>query len=392
MSQSQPYKVVFIVAHDAYLKGARNICTLLEQQKRVDVRCFTTSRWLVAQGLSWLEMDRAGRMEALQQADLIFAGLGGRDLNRLIHSLRGPEAAEAAVGHSPLIVGYFPGVLHLHIFESLASRLRCDRVLLSCERDYRLYRHLALATIGENNGLLLGAPWIGQPPHQDQRCDIDLLFVEQSVVPESHAERTRLVEHLARLARQHPDWRIVVALRARKGEASSHQLEYCLEDVSQQLDSSSPRLEFVLGDIDQLLTRARRVATISSSVAFTSLAWRKPTLFISDLGVRECWGNDLFQHSGYMTSLYQACHHGVSINRWYQQFIQLPQPSVIAGLCGTVPSAVGKAIPGIRASNLRLLWLVLMFCLKNRKKPLPDICRLMCTIGNINSRIYNGVE
>ncbi len=389
MSQPRPLKVVFIAAHDAYQKGARNICRLLKQQTRVEVSWFTTSSRLVTPGLNWLEINQVARNETLQQADLIFAGLGGRDLNKLISGLRGPQASALREGFGPRIIGYFPGVLHLRIFESLATRLLCDQVWLNCERDYQLYRKLALATIGEDNGVLFGAPWIGAAPEPVQQCDIDLLFVEQSVVPENLSDRTRLVKLLVDLARQHPDWCIVVALRVRKGKASSHQLEHCLEEISQRQDNGSVKLAFVLDDIDQLTARAQRVATISSSVAYTSLAWGKPTLFINDLGVRQDWGNDLFKHSGYMASLQAAADQNFSDSRWGQQFIQLPRPEVIAVLCQPSQSSAKRVLlPSIPVANLKVLGLMLSFCLKHLKNPFVEFNGLNRTIRNINNRIY----
>ena len=203
------------------------------------------------------------------KVDQIIAGLGGRDINRLIYAVHNAKARTAST--QPLIVGYFPGILHLRIFESLATRLCCDRVLLNCERDYQLYRQLTRATHSKDNGLLFGAPWIVQPPDSQKICDIDLLFVEQTIVPHTKTERTRLVEQIIALSHQHPEWRIVVSLRTREGCASSHQLDFCLEKIWYQLKDDRINLEFVVGDINNLLARARRVATVSSSVAYTSI-------------------------------------------------------------------------------------------------------------------------
>lgn len=391
---SEPRRVVFIVAHDAYLKGARNICTLLEKQNKIQVSWFTTSKRLEGLGLSWLDiarlnMEQSWKNKALQQADLIFAGLGGRALNQLIHHLKRSDAAVSEGQAQPRIIGYFPGVLHLRIFESLATRLRCDQVLLNCERDYRLYQQLALSTTGEDNGLLFGSPWIGSPPESDKPCDIDLLFVEQSIVPETQNDRIRLVKCLIALSRQYPKWRIVVALRARKGQASSHQLKYCLEEISQQLLADHTPLEFVLDDIDQLLARARRVATISSSAAYTSLAWGKPTLFIRDLGIKQSWGNDLFKKSGYLGLTQRVGELTFSANGWFKQFIQSPRLAVISSLINPPAPICSTAIPRFNIKNIRLLWLVLKFCLKSRKSPLSELRILLRTIDNINVRIYN---
>ncbi|MGP9468255.1 DUF6716 putative glycosyltransferase [Halomonas sp. TP35] len=395
INQLQPLQVVFISAHDAYLKGARNICALLEEQGKVQVSWFTTSRRLLDKNLVFLDMDSldnslAEQNKILQQADLIFAGMGGSDLNRLIYKLKGERGEAPKDKALPRIIGYFPGVLHLRIFESLASRLNCDFVLLNCKRDYHLYQQLALATTGQDNGLLFGAPWISLPPMPNKSCDIDLLFVEQSIVPNTFYDRTRLVKCLIALAHQHPGWRVVVALRARKGQASSHCLEFCLEEISQHLTAGDNPLEFVLGDIDELVGRSHRVATISSSVAYSSLAWGKRTLFIRDLGVKKSWGNDLFQYSGYMARLKKIVNLKFEINSWYLQFVQSPCPIVLYSLLNKteLSSKPRTGIFRIHIFNYRLLWVFFKFCLKNARFPFPEISSLIRTVKNINKRIY----
>jgi hypothetical protein len=382
----QRIKVAFVVAHDAYLKGGQNICKILKQQSHFDVSWLTTSNHLATKEIAWVDINQADQVHDLVHADVIYAGLGGRALSRLIRGVKG--AALSVKQKKPLIVSYFPGVLHLHIFESLVTRLRADRVLLNCERDYQLYRRVALATIGQNNGMLLGAPWIGRQPDQTADNNIDLLFIEQSIVPKSRKDRIQLVEHLAKLSVQKPDWRIVVVLRARQDQASSHQVEYCLEAIARGICEYDHRLEFSYDDVDQLMSRSKRVATISSSAAFTSLAWLLPTLFINDLGIQKAWGNDLFSRSGYMGSLHEADSYSASNGRWSMDFIQLPRPEVVATVLEIAESTDAKFIPKIRACNFSLCWIIFLFCMKNSKNPWSENLRVFRTIRNINRRTY----
>lgn len=383
MSKKQPLKVVFIVAHDAYLKGAKNILTLLPQQKPLDVHWYTTSQHLLKYDLEWLDLGMVSPFSISTQADIIFAGLGGRDLNRLINAVK---VMGRAASSNPLIVGFFPGILHLRMFESLATRLRCDCVLLNCERDYQLYQSLARVTTGRSNGLLLGAPWIGEPPSSSRFCDIDLLFVEQSIVPQSFSDRVKLVKNLIKLAGEHPNWLIVVALRAVKGQASSHHPEYCLMDILQQIGTEINNLKFVHDDIDQLLIHAKRVATISSSVAFTSLAWGKPTVFINDLGVHKSWGNDLFKRSGYMASLHSENEFKQKTTLWCEKFIQKPNPKRLAEIYQLQPYVYAPKISGAHIGNLRLLWLFIVFCVRTLSFDIAGFRFFLSAVRNINRR------
>lgn len=385
--QNRRIKVVFVVAHDAYLKGGRNICKLLEQHSNFDVSWLTTSKCLAGTGVGFININEVGAVNEVVQADVIFAGLGGRDLNRLITCIKGN--APSIRQKTPHIVSYFPGALHLNIFEALVVRLRADKVLLNCKRDYKLYRRIALATIGRDNGMVLGAPWIGQQPTPNLHNDIDLLFVEQSIVPESCMKRTRLVEHLAKLSVRRPDWRIVVALRARKDQASSHQVEYCLKEIAECLQGHAHHLEFSYEDVDLLLSRSKRVATIASSVAFTSLAWQKPTFFINNLGINKAWGNDLFKRSGYMASLHEIEKCSFTITSWYRDFIQYPQPDIIGSTLKISGRSYVKVIPKVWICNLPLICHLFFFYVRNYKNPWVEVSKAFRSVRKINDAIIS---
>lgn len=376
-------QVVFVVAHDAYLKGARNILKLMD--KDIEAHWFTTSHQLADSELQWLNIDDLSTTPLLMRADIVFAGLGGKNLNRLINNIRSQNSVTR-----PEIIGYFPGILHLRIFESLMTRLLCDKVLLNCERDYLLYRNLVKVTTGFNNGILFGAPWISQPSSDDQRQDIDLLFVEQSIVPESLAERRKLVRMLNQLAIDHPGKQITVALRALKGGTSSHQLNYCLEEIWLSQYEALSNLQFIVADIDQLLVRSKQVATVSSSVAYTSLAWGKSTTFINDFGTPKRYGNDLFRYSGYLAPLVSIFSKKMVISPWCRRFVLAPSVNKINEIISSDSFDLSeRGIPGIAFWNIRLILRVLLFCLQNMRNPISELNGIMRTVKNINTRIYD---
>lgn len=397
-------RVAFVVAHDAYLKGARNIAAAL--QADVSTCWLTTSPLLVNEQTRLLDLDTGQGLELLGGCDQVIAGLGGRNLNRLIRALR----MDRGTGLLPEIIGFFPGVLHLRILESLATRLLCDRVLLNSPRDYALYQKLSLATLGYNNGVLLGAPWIKATPFggvEKPSLDIDLLFIEQSIVPGSLSERTELVRKLYQLAVQAPEKKIVVALRARKDQASSHQPEHCLEELFFQqyrtgVEFSEPKLHgplanlrFVIDDVDCLLPRARALATVSSSVAFTSLACGQATLFINDFGIHRSYGNDLFVRSGCMGPLAlinadQRDHH------WVAHYVMAMDSGMVArllaepGIGGAdiIAGRTGCGVPGIHLHNPLLLKLILHYLSSRGFRCWREISQLLSSIRNINRHIY----
>lgn len=381
-------QVAFIVAHDAYLRGARNIHALMEKTLSTKSHWYTTSKNLAGNELEWLDVTKVADQSQLRTVKYIFAGLGGRDLNQLIKTLK-----IKLHNTSPIIIGYFPGILHLRIFESLTTRLLCDQVLLNCERDYKLYQQIARATTRNENGILFGAPWIRPALASNPTKEISFLFIEQSIVPESLKDRTNLVKNLIKLAKQQPDWKCVVALRARQGEASSHSTEHCLEKIYNRLKPDLENLHFVVEDIDMLIARSHHVATISSSAALTSLAWGKLTLFINDMGVKEAFGNNLFKDSGHMTSLQNIPCHNSQVTDWHRLFVKAANWHSENKLQLTIFSKkVEAGIPRIGILNPKLILLIVVFFLKHLKNPMPETNGLFQSVRNINKRIYKTVR
>ena len=379
MNRQGDIDVAFIVAHDAYLKSALGIAHLIRAEASISDQWFTTShRLAVQQDITPIDVENSDNLALLSNADIIFAGLGGRETSHLINKLERPRAS---------IIGFFPGILNYRIFEALATRLLCDAVLLNSKRDYHLYSKLAKATIGIDNGVLWGCPWIGLPPPVPG--DIDLLFIEQSSVPEAKEQRVALMRNIWQMARLHPDWRIVIAIRSRKGQTTSHELTYCLSEVAEELPNRPANIRLEYGEINLLIARAARIATISSSAAFTSLAWQKPTIFVSDLGFHHKWGNTYFRNSGHVGPLDGDFEKSTRSSQWIAQHVSSPQPGPQVSKILTVkPQHPISHIPGFSITNLRLIKILLLHFGTTIFRSSGEIAALFSTIKNLNKRIF----
>jgi hypothetical protein len=383
-------RVAFVVAHDAFFKSACNIRSQISLP--VTEQWFSTSHMLCQTTEEYplvkIDIDGVADQIEFSELDYLFVGLGGKDLNRLIHGLN-----KRALVERPKIIGFFPGVLHFRIYEALLSRLLCDAVLLNCSRDYELYRELAYISLGYNNGVLYGAPWVTAEPDLQNATnkDIDLLFVEQSIVPVSLSERTALVASLHRLALTNPLHRFVVKLRTKKIEATSHQLKYCLEEIYQQQFTDLENLIFCLNDIDALVDRAKRICTVSSSVAITSLLKGKDTLFISDFGIRKDYGNDLFANSGCFTAL-ECYQERLNLHpAWSERYLKLPDAIVLISLLDKLMHSSQKlflAIPDSWGVRLKIVISFIRFKLVNPGASFSELKAALKTVRNINSKIY----
>jgi hypothetical protein len=312
-------KIAFIVAHDAYLKCAKNISSMLGDG--IDISWFTTSSDLHDPDVNLVQI---GIENEIHHSDFIFAGLGGRALNQLIHDVR-----NSVYIHTPKIISFFPGILHYRIFEALTSRLFCDGVLLNCKRDFELFNEISNSVFGYSRGVLFGAPWVEPNFPRAEIIDIDLLFVEQSIVPSSKLERTKLVKQLHDIAASNAQIKVVVKLRARKDSETSHKIKYCLEDICHREFPKLDNLLFSTEDVDYLLSRSHCMCTVSSSVAYTGFLSKRATFFVSDFGVQQGYGNDLFFDSGCFNSISEYADKPQPDAEWIKKYVYAPNEKAL---------------------------------------------------------------
>lgn len=128
-----------------------------------------------------------------------------------------------------------------------------------------------------------------------------VVFAAQPSVPESRKDRTYLLNRLIQHARLHPDREVLLKLRSKPGEHTTHIEELPYQKLVQKADPPA-NFRLVYGHMGEVLDRTDLLVTISSTAALESLHRRIPTVVLSDLGVREALGNHHFVGSGCLAS------------------------------------------------------------------------------------------
>ncbi len=104
-----------------------------------------------------------------------------------------------------------------------------------------------------------------------------------------------LLRRLAEHARLHPDREVLLKLRSKPGEHTTHIEELPYQKLTQRLDGGLPdNLRLVYGHMGEVLDRTDLLVTVSSTAALEALHRRIPTAILTDLGVREALGNHHF--------------------------------------------------------------------------------------------------
>jgi hypothetical protein len=122
-------------------------------------------------------------------------------------------------------------------------------------------------------------------------------------VPAGREERAYLLRRAAAHARSHPDREVLIKLRSRPGEHTTHIEEQPYQRLAERLPGGlPPNCRLVYGHMGEVLDRTDLLVTVSSTAALESLHRAIPTAVLTDLGVREVLGNHHFLGSGCLAS------------------------------------------------------------------------------------------
>ncbi|MFC7886855.1 DUF6716 putative glycosyltransferase [Streptomyces sp. NPDC057376] len=235
--------------------------------------------------------------------DVLVLALVGGGVQAMLHGL-GRVWQDRA--ERPVVVTGYVGVVYEKLADGLLLRHGADVVLANSRQDADRFRavyegvgadasavtEVALPFLG--GAAYAGEPGAGERPHT-------VVFAAQPSVPDNRKDRTYLLDRLIRHARRHPEREVVLKLRSKPGEHTTHIEELPYQKLVQRADPP-PNFRLVYGHMGEVLDRTDLLVTVSSTAALESLHRRIPTAVLTDLGVREALGNHHFVGSGCLAS------------------------------------------------------------------------------------------
>lgn len=237
-----------------------------------------------------------------ERYDVVVLALVGGAAAAVLH---GARALWPGPGPRPAFVTGYVGVVYEKLADGLLLRHGADLVLANSRHDADRFRAVyrgvgadADAVVETALPFLGGAPYspVGDRTHR-------VVFAVQPSVPQSRADRSYLLRRAVEHARLHPDREVLVKLRSRPGEHTTHLEELPYQRLAQQLPGGLPsNCRLVYGNMGEVLDTADLLVTVSSTAALESLHRGIPTAVLTDLGVRETLGNHHFLGSGCLAS------------------------------------------------------------------------------------------
>ncbi|MDB1087065.1 hypothetical protein PJ985_05725 [Streptomyces sp. ACA25] len=256
--------------------------------------------------------------------DVVVLACVGGTIQALLHRL---GRTWPATGRRPVIVTGYVGVVYEKLTDGLLLRHGADLVLANSRHDAERFRTVYAgagtdsAAVAECALPFLDSASVAHDPGAVARGErpFRVVFAVQPSVPGSRAEREYLLDRVLAHARRHPDREVVLKLRSRPGEHTTHVEELPYQRLVARTKGDRPanfRLSY--GNMGEILDGTDLLVTVSSTAALEALHRSVPTAVLTDLGIREPLGNHYFLGSGCFASWDQldAGHLPVPDPRW----------------------------------------------------------------------------
>ncbi|NEE20158.1 hypothetical protein G3M58_78570 [Streptomyces sp. SID7499] len=255
------------------------------------------------------------RAMAEESYDVLVLSLVGGGVQAMLHGLARVWESRAS---RPVVVTGYVGVVYEKLADGLLLRHGADLVLANSRQDADRFRAVYEGVGADASAVTeVALPFLGGAPYEGEHDPYTVVFAAQPSVPDSRKDRTYLLNRLVQHARRHPEREVLLKLRSKPGEHTTHIEELPYQKLVQRLDPPA-NFRLVYGNMGEVLDRTDLLVTVSSTAALESLHRRIPTVVLSDLGIRESLGNHHFVGSGCLASWDQldAGHRPTPDEEW----------------------------------------------------------------------------
>ncbi|MFJ3649926.1 DUF6716 putative glycosyltransferase [Streptomyces murinus] len=230
--------------------------------------------------------------------DILVLALVGGGVQAMLHGLR----SAWGTGPRPVVVTGYVGVVYEKLADGLLLRHGADLVLANSRHDADRFRAVYEGVGADASSVTeVALPFLGGAPYSGEHEPYTVVFAAQPSVPDNRRDRTYLLDRLIRHARTHPEREVLLKLRSKPGEHTTHIEELPYQKLVQGKDVPD-NFRLVYGHMGEVLDRTDLLVTVSSTAALEALHRRVPTVVLTDLGVREALGNHHFTGSGCLAS------------------------------------------------------------------------------------------
>ena len=231
--------------------------------------------------------------------DLLVLSLVGGGVQAMLHGL---ARAWDGRGKRPVVVTGYVGVVYEKLTDGLLLRHGADLVLANSRQDADRFTAVYDGVGADSSAVTeVALPFLGGDAYTGGHDPYTVVFAVQPSVPDNRRDRDYLLNRAIQHARFHPNREVLLKLRSKPGEHTTHIEELPYQKLVQGKELPA-NFSLVYGHMGDVLDRTDLLVTISSTAALESLHRRIPTVVLTDLGIREGLGNHHFVGSGCLAS------------------------------------------------------------------------------------------
>ncbi|WUD73565.1 hypothetical protein OG937_18690 [Streptomyces sp. NBC_00510] len=305
-STADPIRVTVLADSDTRWKWGALTARRIAPEARLDARLLRgratpTERQLAEVGIpadSMREVTAAQFLAGTSRdtTDVVVLSCVGGTVQAMLHGL---ARSWQGTPRRPVVVTGYVGVVYEKLADGLLLRAGADAVLANSAHDAQRFRDV-YEGVGTDAGTVVetALPFLeGKPYEPSGDRPFTVVFAVQPSVPDSRRDRTYLLRRAVDHARFHPEREVLVKLRSKPGEHTTHIEEQPYQKLVSKLDPPK-NLKLVYGHMGEVLDRTDLLVTVSSTAALESMHRGIPTAVLTDLGIREALGNHHFLGSG----------------------------------------------------------------------------------------------
>jgi hypothetical protein len=303
-----PRRILGIVDSDSFVKWGASLLDELDSDWEIElVAVSTTATASAAQLKSGLAGSRfAGRTLEQLGFDQIVKKVQADPVDAVLVATRGPVAEvlitelSRRVKPRPVLLTGLPGISIPSKWKGLFLRAHSDLFVLHSKREVREYGALAAAHGVDARFALATLPFLDAAIATKKVSADSIVFAAQPSVPRLLEDRQRVVGWLAETARQNPDLRVVIKIRARTGEQQTHAEPFPYPELMPE--DAPANLVVESGSMANHLARAAGLVTVSSTALIEAVAMDVPSIVLTDFGIGRKLINEVFIGSGLLAS------------------------------------------------------------------------------------------
>jgi hypothetical protein len=299
-----PRRIVAVADTDSYVKWAAALLATLPAEWDASLLVLDTplvvSDAQLAAALSGSGLP-PGRVTRVRWEELAPA-VRRADADAVLLAARGPlvrvlAREMAALDPRPVMVTGLPGISIPATRKAISYRTQCDLFVLHSRRECRDFSALAREKGMPQRFALASLPFARRSA-QTGPTGTDLVFAAQAKVPAQREDRLRIARLLRQAALADPSRRVVVKLRASRGEQQTHAERDAYPELLATLGPLPPNLVVSTRAMGHALSSAEGLVTVSSTAAVEAVGRGIPVIALDLFGVGPELINEVLADAG----------------------------------------------------------------------------------------------